>query len=426
MNEAVLFAPEPENIFNDHIDEYFDRARAENHRIEAICGKWNFEDLIPGLSDFDTRFLMSDDTAPEEWQDIARAVYRVHTDICREDPGRARILEHLPGINLKWEEALEITSYYPEFKQWTVYRAPKDRKERFEQYLDARPWDSTEELFNLKKFALYFTPYDRKIDPPINVHEFESKYPLHSRIMHYFCPPLQSAVSIRLKRMVRGKLESFRLARSLFPREEIIDECLGILDRHYEAPDYYREPLLSEFETRLFDYLRDALKAIRPDITIIDAAPDNTSVELREKLGRVRAGVWNRFFDGAKFSRLMMGRLYFYAENIPHFDSIWLIENELKRIRRLFFETTFAAFGMIVWDRDMTPEEAHERCRGGYLTEDDYRAVKAYADAFWRPYDAASIKAYAGEIAGTIGPFQAVLEKLIPVVRKKAQVVGAP
>ena len=420
MNETMSFAPCPHNIFREHIDEYFERAKAENDCFEGICGKWTFEDLIPGLSDFDTRFIVSDTTAAADWQDIARAVYRIHTGICRENPGRARILEHLPGINLTWNETLEAASYYPEFKQWTMYRAPEEKKVRFDAYLASRPWDDVDELFNLKKFALYFTPYNRSIDPPINLREFVSKYPLHSRIMHYFCPPLQSAVSVRLKRMVRGKHESFRLAKDLFPNGEVIDVCLDIVGSHYETPEYYVDPKMLEFETMLFDYLKEALRIIQQDITIIDVSQEDTSGELKEKLSCVRVGMWNRFFDGAKFSRLMMGRLYFYAENIPHFDSIWLIENELKRIRRLFFENTFSALGMIMWDTEITPEEALDRCRVELITAGDYKAVKAYADAFGKSYDSATIKDYAEEVAGVIGPFQEVLEKLAPMVRQKA------
>ncbi|MCE5251341.1 hypothetical protein LLG96_14090 [bacterium] len=414
-----VFTPRPDNIFTRHIADYFERAKAGTPYIEAICGKWLFEDLIPGLSDFDTRFMFSDDTPSEAWPGISHAIGRMHTDLCREFPERARILEHLPGINLKWAEALEPQSYYPEFKQWTVYHAPAERRAEFGIYLAERPWDEIEELFNVKKFALYFTPYDRSIDPPINMHEFESKYPLHSRIMHYFCPPVQSAVSIRLRRMVRGKIESFRLARDIFPGGHVIDTVMDILDRHFEVPGLYEEPALSGFETLLFGYLKDTLRIIAPDISVIDAGAEDTSKQLKDKLRSVKAGLRNRFFDGAKFCRLMMGRLNFYAESIPRFDSMWLIENELKRIRNLFFETTFGAFGQIIWGEEMSPEEALDRCRGKYITEKEYSAVKAYADVFGKPYDASTIKAYAREVAVTMGPFQVVLEKLTPVVYGK-------
>ena len=57
MSEPIEFAPEPDNIFRDHINEYFERSKEVCPHLEAVCGKWEFEDLIPGLSDFDARFL---------------------------------------------------------------------------------------------------------------------------------------------------------------------------------------------------------------------------------------------------------------------------------------------------------------------------------------------------------------------------------
>jgi hypothetical protein len=42
-----------------------------------------------------------------------------------------------------------------------------------------------------------------------------------------------------------------------------------------------------------------------------------------------------RVIDAARFSRLMKGRLEFYAEAPPHFDSTWPIANELKTLNGL-------------------------------------------------------------------------------------------
>lgn len=419
MNGPV-FAPKPENIFPAHITEYFERSRAACPQIEAVAGKWDFEDLVPGLSDFDARFIFSDGTAPGDWPEISNAVGRVHAGICREHPERARILEHLPGINLMWSEVLDPLCYYPEFHQWTTYHAQETESRRFTDYLSARAWDDSDEIFNLKKFALYFTPYDRAIDPPINLHEFESKYPLHSRFMHYFCPPVQSLASLRLKRMIRGKTEAFRLARDLFPNPGVIDMTFDVLERHYEIPGYYEEPKISEIEDTLFSYLKDAYRVVFQDITVIAAAPDDGSKELRGKLGRSVKNVLEQFFDGAKFCRLMMGRIRFYAEEIPCFDSGWLIRHELGRDRKLFYETTFSAFARIAWDADMPPDDALERCRGEFLDNGDINAVRAYADIFSKPYDPAHIKRFAVEVADTMGPFQMVMEKLGAVGRKLA------
>jgi len=412
-----IFAPKPKNIFPVHIREYFERSHDACPQIEAITGKWNFEDLIPGMSDFDARFIFSDRTAPDEWPVISREVGRVHGEICREHPDRARILEHLPGINLMWGEITDPLSYYPEFHQWTAYHGPVNRLHVFDAYLAARPWDESDELFNLKKFATYFTPYDRAIDPPINMHEFESKYPLHSRLMHYFCPPVQSLVCLKLKRMVRGKMDAFRLARELFPNPGVIDLVFDILDSHYEAPAYYYEPKISELEDMLFSYLKEAYRTVLPDITVIEAAPDDTSKELRAKLGRSTKNVLEQFFDGAKFCRLMMGRIRFYAEDIPHFDSGWLIRHELGRDRKMFYEVTFSAFARIAWNEDMSPDDALERCRGEFLDGGEIRTVRAYADVFSKTYDPAHIKRFAIEVAETMGPFQVVMEKLGTVGR---------
>jgi hypothetical protein len=412
-----FFAPCPENDFPAHILEYFQRCRDACPRIEGICGKWEFEDLIPGLSDFDTRFLFSDETAAEEWPEISREVGRVHTEICREKPGRARILEHLPGINLKWSETLDPLCYYPEFHQWNVYSAPGEQSERFTRSLASRPWDSRDEIFNLKKFALYFTPYDRGIDPPINLHEFESKYPLHSRFMHYFCPPLQSLVSLRLGRVVRGKIDSFLQARELFPDSDVIDRVLDAIESHYEIPEWYEEPELSRIEDELYRYLGEAWRVTVPDVTVIDAAASDGSVELKAKLVKVSGGVLERFFDGAKFCRLMMGRLLFYSEEIPHFDSLWLIRHELGRDRKMFYENTFATFALIAWGEVMSPDDALERCRGEFLTPREILDVRAFADSFGKPYDPMSIKRFAVDVARTMGPFQVVMEKLGSVGR---------
>jgi len=412
MSGPLQFTARPTNMFERHIREYYERSREACPQIEAIYGKWRFEDLIPGMSDFDTRFVVSDDTTPEDWVNISREVGRVHADICREHPDRVRILEHLPGINLTWQETRDGTFYYPEFHQWTGYFGFDHRIVNFGEYLAGLPWNRTDELFCVKKFALYFTPYDREIDPPINLGDFESKYPLHSRFMHYFCPPVQCAVSIMKQRMVRGKAESLRLARDLFPNGRIVDKIFDVLDRHYETPDLYVEPRLTELETELFDYLKTVFEIIRPEITVINAAPGDTSKELRNKLGALSSGAFGKFYEGAKFCRLMMGRLLFYAEDIPHFDSTWLIGHELRRIRKLFFETTFSAFARLAWEDDLSPEDALERCRGEFLSDADYRDVKAYADIFGEKYEPAEIKQFAVRVADAMAPFQMVLEKL--------------
>ena len=50
----------PENDVLHYIDVYYNESRARFDRIEGIAGKWMYRDLIPGMSDFDTRFLVSE------------------------------------------------------------------------------------------------------------------------------------------------------------------------------------------------------------------------------------------------------------------------------------------------------------------------------------------------------------------------------
>jgi Spy/CpxP family protein refolding chaperone len=106
----VSFAAKPDNDFRLFIDTYFERCRAECPKLAAIAGKWTFEDLIPGLSDFDTRFIFTDGVTVEEWIRMSSAVGRVHTNLAKESPRWARILEHLPGLNLTQAQRDQLRS----------------------------------------------------------------------------------------------------------------------------------------------------------------------------------------------------------------------------------------------------------------------------------------------------------------------------
>lgn len=423
---AGSFVTAPPNIFRHHIREYFERTRSECGLTEAIGGKWAFEDLIPGLSDFDARFVFSDLTGADDWVAISKAMGRAHSSLCWEYPDRARILEHLAGINLTWEEMVNPLFYYPEFEQWTFYHGPESKLSKVSEYLACRTWTEDDEIFSLKKFLTYYTPYDRKIDPAINLGIFESKYPLHSRFMHYFAPPIQAAVSITLRRMVRGKFESLRLARDLFPGRATVDMVMASVDRHYENPRYYQEPELSRLEETLHDYLHLVYREILPRITVIPVDLNDTPLALSAKLGTVKGAVLGRFFDAVKFTRQIGGRLLFYAEEIPHFDSIPLIHNDLNRIRRMFYETAFRLFGRIAWAEDITPEESLFRCRESFLSGPEIDAVRAFADIFSRKNDFGRIRDFSRAVAEAVFPFQVVLEKLGHLARKIHNETHAP
>ena len=340
----MQFTPKPENDFEKFIHLYYNECRAKVPRIAAIAGKWSFEDLIPGLSDFDTRFIVEDGMTVDDWCHMSTSVGEVHLDLCKRFPHWARNLEHLPGINLTWMELTDPATYYAEYPQWTYYlSAEPDRLRQAEAYLADRSWGIEDEYFHLKKFCLYCGRYSRTIDPPVNLGAFESKYPLHSRFMHYFCPPLQSALCILLKRPVRGKMETVRLACDMFD-DRVFREMRDVIERHYEVPELYEEPEVSYLEDRLEAALAMLRDRLGEALTVVPDAPSKDVAEWKAELDSVPINPFLRVSESARFSRLMKGRLQFYAASPPHFDSVWCIENELRRLRTNFFEIPFGIF----------------------------------------------------------------------------------
>ena len=74
----MKFAPKPENDFADYIHTYYRECRYHFDRIEAIAGKWMFRDLIPGMSDFDTRFIVGDGMTVDDWCRMSSVVGEAH------------------------------------------------------------------------------------------------------------------------------------------------------------------------------------------------------------------------------------------------------------------------------------------------------------------------------------------------------------
>jgi hypothetical protein len=408
----LIFEPKPANDFRLFIETYFERCQAACPKLAAIAGKWTFEDLVPGLSDFDTRFIFTDDVTVEEWIRMSSAVGRVHTSLAKEAPRWARILEHLPGLNLTRAEMLDPRTYYPEYQQWSYYLGDDDTLAAIEAYLAHKPWGRRDEFFHLRKFAAFFGPYLRGIDPPINIGRWENKYPLHSRFMHYFTPAVQSALSIVGRKGWRGKLAALREAKSVFPHPEVIDLIFEAVDRHYEIPAYYEEPRLTEIERRLEGYLHDASAGLAGHVSLIEIDPAGTPADLKQKIASVAVDPGERFFEGAKFSRFMKGRLLFYAENILWFDSAWLIRNELGRIVNNFYHQPLKAFSLARFGEDLPPERALERLSGNILPPEVCAGVLEFVRTAQSPLAPGSEKALARRVAAVFDPVLVMLETL--------------
>ena len=348
----IDFTPKPENIFNQFIELYYSECKKSFPKIEAIAGKWDFEDLIPGLSDFDTRFVCSDDMTDEDWCKMSTAVGEVHLDLCNRYPEWVRIFEHLPGVNLTWTELTSDASYYPEYRQWSFYSCKSlEVVSNAENSLSKRGWDLRDEYFFLKKFFTFYGPYNRSIDRAINLGPFKSKYPLHSRLMHYFTPPVQAAVSIIQKKPIKGKFESLRIARDLLPETKIFDEIFDIVGMHYEVPILYAEPEITLLEERLFDALKLILERVKEYISIIPSEMCKDEATIKKALKDVYVPPQLKVYDSSRFCRLFKGRMYFYMNAPDYFENIWLIQNELARVGDMFYKTPFSIYWQAVYGK---------------------------------------------------------------------------
>lgn len=406
----MKFAPKPENDFRRFYELYYSECRRRFPRITAIAAKWRFEDLIPGLSDFDTRFIVQDGMTVQDWCDMSEAVGETHLDLCNRYPHWARNLEHLPGINLAWTELTDPATYYPEYPQWTFYDTTDPaRLAAAQRYLSGRAWGAEDEFFHLKKFCLFYGRYNRTIDPAVNLGAFENKYPLHSRFMHYFCPPLQSAMCILLKRPIAGKMETVRLACETFS-EPVFKEMLDAVERHYEIPELYAEPGVTQLEDRLEGALDMLRRRLAPALTVIPHAEKTSVAEWKAALNAAPVNPVMRVFDAARFCRLMKGRLKFYGRAPAHFDSTWPIENELLRLKRSFFDIPFGTcWEMQTGEKVKDPAAALDRLADGLLTPDELRCTKEFVRLTPGHWEAGRQRQIALEIAEVFDGFFSAL-----------------
>jgi hypothetical protein len=151
------------------------------------------------------------------------------------------------------------------------------------------------------------------------------------------------------------------------------------------VPEYYREPKLSQIEHTLETYLRNAYSALSEHLTLLEVSPDENAQELRTRVAAIPIDAAQRFHEGLKFCRLMKGRLLFYAEDIPWFETEWLIENELGRIVRYFVEEPLRAYALVRFGEKLDPENVLNRIQGDILSIDDVEGVRDFARTASRP-----------------------------------------
>ena len=414
----MKFPPKPENDFAEYIRTYYRECRYRFNRIEGIAGKWMFRDLVPGMSDFDTRFIVKDGMTADDWCAMSSAVGEAHLDLCQKYPGWARNLEHLPGVDLTWTELTAERSYYPEFQLWTYYQTEHpERISAAQRQFARRPWDIKDEYFHLKRFCLYFGRYDRAIDPPINLGVHAAKYPMHSRLMHYFNPPVLSAVCLLEKRNFAGKMDAFELAGRLFPDLPCWEMTSEILHANYETPEWYVEPGLTELEDALEAGLSALARALWGAITLVPPDAGLDVAAWKRALQQVPLDPALVIFDNAKFARLMKGRLWFYVHAPAHFDTAWLIQNELRRIGHNFFRAPFQTYWRLkMGERVENPAMILDQLRGALLTDAEVEATREFDRLTSVPTKPGDESAAAAAIVSVFDDFFRALNKISEAV----------
>lgn len=343
-------APHPETPCDDfrrYEQAYFDGCRRRFAQLDTLAVKWEFEDLIPGLSDCDFRLILDSSVGASKLIALDEAIGAVHTRLCHDHPHWARMLEHPPGVVLTWSELQDPRLYNPESRLW---RACRGDVERFGQYLDTFPpdqWQPEDERFALGRFADYYGRYQQDLDPPTNLGEREAEYAWHSRAMHYFAPAIQAGVCVIDRRVVRGKLPALRRASQILDGQEIFAEIQEWVERHYQTPDLTNRRALHRFEDRMVNALREIRPLVFEAATIVDLNVDDRIETLRQRLSQIPEDPLKVLFNAIRYARCRKGRLAFYLEAPAHFDARRLIDGDLAKMSRHVLAGGLSAYAQI-------------------------------------------------------------------------------
>ena len=123
----------------------------------------------------------------------------------------------------------------------------------------------------------------------------------------------------------------------------------------------------------------------------------------------------------------MKGRLRFYAGAPDHFETEWLIRNELGRIGTSFFSIPFRILWRMVDGREVaSPVEMIDELRGDLLTGDEIAAVKAFAARTAAMPPPGKEKEAALEIADVFDDYFGVLWKIGQFVSATGSTASTP
>jgi hypothetical protein len=314
---------------------------------------------------------------PEDWVDLDRITGELHLSMATAHPEWARILEHTPGVCATQEEMIDDRIFHPEAQQWSLYSEPDSWYGQLRVFYAGRVWGERHEIYFLKRFLYYYSPYQHGIDPPINLGAYEYKYGLHSRIWHYFVPALQAALALVDRRTIRGKFDTLRGWLEHFPAEPILLKAAAMVEGHYESRELNDESALVQLECELFRFLERVMEIVKQRVTLIDMSSPTDVALYKSQLAALPTPPRVTIYDGVRFSRIRRGRYYFYLNCPAAFDAGRLIASEMKWLKGYFTEPLFKAYGMLrTGSAKLNLDEICGEMRGGLIDDRDEKLIR--------------------------------------------------
>jgi hypothetical protein len=184
------------------------------------------------------------------------------------------------------------------------------------------------------------------------------------------------------------------------------------VDRHYEIPEFYLDPKLYEIEQRLEGYLRAVYLTLGKHVTLIRVDPTDTPQIVKSKVAAIPVDAAERFYEAVKYCRFMKGRLLFYAEHIPWFETTWLIRNEMGRILKHFYFQPLTTYGMVRFGESLSPESVIDCLAGEILSVEDCDGLRMFLQVARTPVREGEEKSWARQVADIFDPVALSMEKL--------------
>ena len=381
--------------FFDLAEQYAIRCANRFAAAHLLVAKWRPEDLIPGLSDLDSR-VICDDMNPERWLAFEEEASAVQLEFMREDPEWNRKLEHTPGTCISSKELLDEALYESEMHTWNYYWGDSELYLRFQDYLASKPWDQRDEYYQLKRWLTFWGRYNKDLDPLVNVPAaLVFRYGLHSRCLHYFVPALHAALGLLKRRPMHGKRETLYHCMEIYPRERVLLEVADLVDRQYKTSQYDDPASLQAFDDRLFAFLQVLAPQVLEAVTIVDLEGQRTMENLRAKLKDYSRHPLQAIFHALRVFRIRRGRYYCYLNAPEGFELDLMIPREVALLGNATVETPWKTYGRLLWGEDnlsvpqvwqrlnpgfLSPEELRVamEIRLGFSTRMDYRAAKDF------------------------------------------------